>query len=82
MAPFMILGRKLRNALNTPALRLAAEKDNCISCHRCDKVCPMSLGVQELVRSGSMETCECILCGSCVDACPKDVIRYSFSRGK
>jgi NAD-dependent dihydropyrimidine dehydrogenase PreA subunit len=23
-----------------------------------------------------------ILCGSCVDTCPKQVIRYAFSRGK
>jgi ferredoxin-type protein NapH len=81
MAPFMILGRKLQNALNTPALRLAVEQDRCISCRTCDKACPMSLSVQALVQSGKLETGECILCGSCIDTCPKDVIRYSFSRG-
>jgi ferredoxin-type protein NapH len=79
MAPFMILGRRVRNALNTPALSLAVETDRCISCYKCDRACPMSLKVQALVQSGELETGECILCGSCVDVCPKDVIRYSFS---
>ncbi|MBN1249681.1 MAG: 4Fe-4S binding protein [Anaerolineae bacterium] len=82
MAPFMIIGRKVRNALNTPALRLQVQPDQCIQCHRCDNACPMSLGVQAMVATGSMENSECILCGSCVDACPRQVIRYSFSRGK
>ncbi|NIV36871.1 MAG: (4Fe-4S)-binding protein, partial [Anaerolineae bacterium] len=24
----------------------------------------------------------CILCGNCVDGCPQDAIRFSFSAGK
>lgn len=80
MAPFMILGRKVRNALNTPALRLSVQSSQCVHCHACDKACPMSLDVHDMVMAGSMESSECILCGSCVDACPKQVIHYSFSR--
>ncbi len=80
MAPFMILGRKVRNTLNTPALHLVAQPDLCANCHRCDRACPMSLKVHKMVQAASMENTECILCGSCVDACPKDVIRYSFGR--
>jgi len=34
-----------------------------------------------MVQRGDMENGECILCGNCVDGCPRDVIRYSFSRG-
>jgi len=82
MAPFMIIGRKIRNALNTPALRLVAEKDRCINCKKCTQGCPMSLDVNGMVQAGSMENSECILCGNCIDTCPKNVIRYSFSRGK
>ncbi|MBN1260026.1 MAG: 4Fe-4S binding protein [Anaerolineae bacterium] len=82
MAPFLILGRKLRNLLNTPALRLQANAGACIHCNKCTQGCPMSLDVEGLVNSPSMEHSECILCGSCVDACPKDVIHYTFSRGK
>lgn len=82
MAPFMILGRKLRNALNTPALRLQADTAACAACGRCTKECPMSLPVQQLVAVGRMEHTECILCGTCVDTCSRHVIRYRFSRGQ
>jgi len=79
MAPFMILGRKLRNAVNWPALRLKTETEQCINCKKCTQNCPMSLDVNGLVQQGAIEHSECMLCGTCVDACPKDVIRYSFS---
>lgn len=82
MAPFMILGRKLRNALNTPALRLSAATESCIHCQKCTAACSMSLDVHGMVQARAMEHSECILCGACADTCPKDVIHYAFSRGK
>jgi len=82
MAPFMILGRKLRNLAPWPALRLKADADQCNDCLRCTRECPMILDVHKLVRDGSMEHAECILCGTCRDVCPKDVLCYSFSAGK
>ncbi|MFH1084133.1 MAG: 4Fe-4S binding protein [Chloroflexota bacterium] len=81
MAPFMILGRKLRNLVGWPALRLAAQSEACMHCKRCTAQCPMSLDVHAMVQARAMEDCECILCGSCVDVCPKDVIRYRIGRG-
>ncbi len=82
MAPFMILGRKLRNLFRWPALRLQANTEACIGCKRCNSACPMSLDVNAMVHAETMENNECVLCGSCVDTCPKDVIRYTFSGGK
>jgi len=82
MAPFMILGRKLRNTLAWPALRLKADPARCTDCLTCTANCPMSLDVNGLVKSGHMEHTECILCGSCVDGCPSKAIVYSFSKGK
>ncbi len=82
MAPFMILGRKLRNLFAWPSLRLKAETSKCINCKKCTTNCPMSLDVNALVQKGAMEHSECILCGTCVDVCPKEVIHYSFSAGK
>lgn len=82
MAPFMILGRKLRNLLAWPALRLAAAPERCSDCKTCTSNCPMSLDVNALVKSGHMEHSECILCGSCVDNCARKAIVYSFSSGK
>lgn len=78
MAPFMIIGRWIGNLLRIPSLRLKANKEICISCKRCDRACPMSINVEQLVLRGNMEYRECILCGSCIDVCPKNVISYSF----
>jgi len=80
MAPFMIIGRRVRNLFKWPALGLKAEPDKCIDCKRCTRDCPMSLNVNDMVNMGDMEHNECVLCGTCADNCPEDVIHYSFSR--
>lgn len=81
MAPFMVIGRKIRNAAGWPSLRLRIAPDECNDCGKCTRQCPMSLEVETMVKRGSMEDSECILCGTCVDACPRDVLRFGFSRG-
>lgn len=81
MAPFMIIGRKLRNLLKTPALKLQSEPEKCIDCQSCSRACPMSLDVHTMVKNPNMEHSECILCGNCVDTCAKKVIAYKFSKG-
>jgi len=78
MAPFMVIGSKLGNMLHIKHLGLVANKDACINCHICDKGCPMSLNVAEKVQTETMEDKECILCGACVDNCPKKVIAYKM----
>jgi ferredoxin-type protein NapH len=80
MAPFMILGNKLRNKLNYPSLHLKVKREECISCSACTKKCPMSLEVMEMVQRGNMYNSECILCGECVDGCPKKVISYGIKK--
>ncbi len=80
MAPFMIIGVKLRKLLKLPGLTLDAN-DSCISCSKCSKTCPMSLDVQEMVATEKMTNTECILCGQCVDTCPKNTISYAFKKG-
>lgn len=80
MAPFMITGRKVRNLLRLPALQLKADKEKCTECRLCNKACPMSLNVLDMVQQNIMENSECILCGACIDTCKFDVIRYSFGR--
>jgi ferredoxin len=40
----------------------------------------MSLPVSWMVGRGEMGDDECLLCGSCVDACPSKAIRFSFRR--
>jgi ferredoxin-type protein NapH len=80
MAPFMIIGRKIRNAVNWPALQLEADSNKCINCMACTRNCIMSLNVNEMVHKQAMESTECILCGNCVDNCPKNAIKYTFGK--
>jgi NAD-dependent dihydropyrimidine dehydrogenase PreA subunit len=82
MAPFMIAGRWIRTRFGWPALRLLAAPGSCRECGKCSAACPMGLDVQALVLAGSMEDAECVLCGSCVDVCPRKTLRYSFSSGR
>ena len=82
MAPFMILGRWIRNRVRWPSLRLVAAPDQCSNCQRCTRTCPMSLDVNAMVQRADMEDSECILCGTCVDGCTQEAIRFSFSGGR
>lgn len=82
MAPFMIIGSKIKNKLKYPSLHLAADKEKCIDCKLCSKKCPMSLEVHDMVQKNKMNDSECILCGECVDTCAKKAIKYSLKYEK
>lgn len=78
MAPFMVIGTKIKDLLKYPSLHLEPDADKCINCKLCTKKCPMSLDVDRMVAKRDMKNPECILCGECMDACPKKVIKYSM----
>lgn len=78
MAPFMIVGSRIKDAVGYPSLHLAVEPEKCTACGQCTKKCPMSLEVDKMVARGSMKNAECILCGECVDTCPGKVINFKF----
>lgn len=82
MAPFMMIGRWIRNRFGWASLRLVADSSACSDCKLCNKHCSMSLDVSAMALSGNMENSECILCGACVDHCARKAIRYSFSGSK
>ena len=82
IAPFMVIGRGVRNSMGWPSLRLISDRSECINCKTCSTNCPMSLDVDAMVQSEEMENTECILCGTCIDVCPEGVLSYSFSRQK
>lgn len=83
MAPFMVLGTKLRRALHLPGLHIKAkDKSKCISCKKCSKVCPMSIDVLNEIKNGNIKNSECIQCGACVDNCPKKILSYGMLKEK
>lgn len=81
MAPFMMIGRFLRNRVRWPSLRLAADSVKCVHCHRCTEHCPMSLPVEEMVERRRVEHRECILCGTCADGCQERAVSLVFRQG-
>lgn len=54
-------------------LRITCDKDKCISCGKCKRVCPMDVDVTDNSRKRKNGT-ECILCFECVKNCPKDAL--------
>lgn len=82
MAPFMVIGTKIRHFFHLPGLHVAAEKERCISCKKCNQNCPMGINVAESVKENRDFGAECIECGSCVDNCPKGALSYDWKRGK
>jgi ferredoxin-type protein NapH len=76
--PFMIIGSKIRNLIRLPGLRLKAVPENCKSCDICNAKCPMNLDVTSNVKNGKMNHTECILCGTCIDNCRHEAIKFSF----
>lgn len=83
MAPFMVLGTKVRRILHLPGLHIKVkDREACISCGKCNKECPMGIEVSEKMEEGQIKSMECILCGACVDGCPRKVLSYGMMEGR
>mgnify|MGYP003293990047 CR=1 FL=1 len=54
-------------------VRIKCDKEKCISCGKCKRVCPMDVDVTDNSRKRKNGT-ECILCMECVKACPKKAL--------
>lgn len=83
MAPFMVLGTKIRRFFHLPGLHIKVNYGNaCISCGKCNKVCPMGIEVSELINEGQINSMECIQCGNCIEGCPGKVLSYGMIERK
>lgn len=54
-------------------LRIKCDKEKCIGCGRCKRICPMNVDVTDNSRNRINGT-ECILCMECVRNCPKKAL--------
>ena len=55
--------------------KVVLDKDKCINCGKCKKVCQMNIDPVE-----NCNHLECIRCGRCKNACPVDAISYGVRK--
>ena len=61
----------LQRILGGSKYQLRVDRDLCIECGKCQKVCPMQLPVNEI-----MQLPDCIKCGRCLEVCPKKALSF------
>ncbi len=54
--------------------RMTYDSSSCISCGKCDRICPVGLDVRREIGGA-----ECISCGDCMKACPKSCFKRNFT---
>ncbi|MFH0870071.1 MAG: 4Fe-4S dicluster domain-containing protein [archaeon] len=56
-------------------IKMKIDKDKCVDCGTCEKVCPMDIKLLNYKkRNQRILSTECILCGNCKNSCPKQAI--------
>lgn len=82
MSPFLVAGSWIGDKLNLPQMRIQSNPNACISCSKCNKVCPMSIDVMNELKKGSIESYDCINCAECENVCPKNVLKLCVTNRK
>ncbi len=58
--------------------KINTDNTKCISCGKCDDICPMSIKIKEKAQVGeAVVDTNCVGCGRCVDNCPRGTLSYS-----
>lgn len=60
-----------QNLLGGKKYQLKLSKEKCITCRKCEKICPMQLEI----RNNDAKP-DCIKCGRCITACPKAALQF------
>lgn len=55
-------------------LRVKCDTEKCVCYGKCLKVCPLDVDMTDNARSRKNGT-DCILCSSCINSCPKKVLK-------
>ena len=55
-------------------MRIKCDRDKCVSCGKCRRVCPMNVDMTDNSRKRENGT-ECILCMKCRSSCPKQALK-------
>lgn len=72
------LGTMLGRISKAAGQRIDTDKSACISCRRCDTICPMGIKISPDAAQGRpVRSGNCVGCGHCVDVCPTDALTYT-----
>lgn len=55
--------------------QLTLDDAKCISCHLCDRACPIGIDPEQYRKIGRIADRDCLRCNRCLHACPKDAIQ-------
>lgn len=57
--------------------QIKIDKDACITCRACAKICPMQLAPVEMKEATEMQyKGDCLKCGLCIATCPKNALSF------
>jgi len=71
---FCPIGALLAPFNKISCVHISVEAKECKRCNVCNTVCPMGIDIPSMHRDP-----ECILCGKCIEACPKSTIKFERS---
>ncbi len=61
----------LQRIMGGSKYQLKVDREKCIDCKKCQKVCPMQLPVNEI-----RDLPDCIKCARCIEVCPKEALSF------
>ena len=65
----------LKTTSRFSVLKIRGDKEKCDNCGACVKMCPMDINIPEYLEKGKrVMSTECILCLTCINACPKEAL--------
>lgn len=80
MSPYLEFGSYIGDKFKLPQLKINSKPELCISCQKCNRVCPMSIDVMNELKEGYIQSYDCINCSECEKVCPKNVFRLGITK--
>ena len=62
-------------------LRIKIDHDKCTDCSACSTNCQMNVNIDKYITAGntSIKDGNCIVCGDCIDSCPKKALQFGIA---
>ncbi|KNY30287.1 4Fe-4S binding protein [Pseudobacteroides cellulosolvens] len=65
-------------------LKVKIDHKKCVNCNACTKNCQMGVAIDNYIKEG--DSCvrdgNCIMCGDCIDKCPKNALKFGIIERK